>query len=41
MDLKDFLVVRPIQKTGDPLDATKEVGHYSTRIPRVKVQEKR
>eukprot|EP00731_Ephydatia_muelleri_P003002 Em0001g3002a len=33
--------IASIQKTGDPLDATKEVGHYSTRMPRVKVQEKR
>ena len=41
MDLKDLLAVHPIQKTGDPLDATKEVGHYSTRMLRVKVQEKR
>eukprot|EP00731_Ephydatia_muelleri_P005936 Em0003g184a len=38
MDLKDLLAVHPIQETGDPLD---EVGHYSTRMLRVKVQEKR
>ena len=40
-DLKDLLAVHPIQKTGNPLDATKEVGHYSTRMPGVKVQEKK